>query len=189
MKLKSPAVIFAFLLFTCCSSIAEAQITFDRPKSEGPLPNPYTMGAKRDDILKTARDVLKACSIPIDEEASKASEGRIVTRDVVFTKGVTAKSDLEHLATLPSSQVRNWLQGRFRLEVTSLALDQNRVQLQISARIQGRISGVLESERWIDGVSNGTLEDEVLRGMAGKALGIDLSVKGKGKRQILNCEY
>jgi hypothetical protein len=48
---------------------------------------------------------------------------------------------------------------------------------------------VLESERWIDGVSNGTLEDEVLRGMAGKALGIDLSVKGKGKRQILNCEY
>ena len=189
MKLKSSAVIFAFLLLTCWSSMAQAQITFDRPKSEGQLPNPYTMGAKRDDILKTAREVLKACSIPIDEEASRASEGRIVTRDVVFTKGVTAKSDLEHLATLPSSQVRNWLQGRFHLEVTSLALDQNRSQLQISARIQGRMAGVLESERWIDGVSNGTLEDEVLRGMAGKTLGIDLSIKGKGKRQILNCEY
>jgi hypothetical protein len=36
------------------------------------------------------------------------------------------------------------------------------------------------------------LEDETLRGLAGRILGIDLSVKvssGRPTRRILNCEY
>lgn len=188
MKLKSRSLVIALFIAAIFSTNAFAQLTFDRPKGEPPLPNPYTLGSKREDVLKVAREIFQTCGFPVDEVASKASGGRIVTKYVVYTRGVTTRSDLEHLATLPASDVRNWRQGRFLLEVASLPYDQNRTQLQISAKIQGRLGGVLE-EKWIDGVSNGTLEDEVLRGLAGKLLGLDLSLSGKGKRHILNCQY
>lgn len=188
-KLNLRMLTLTILWLLCCSGATFAQLTFDKPKTEGPLANPYTIGGKREDILKSVREVFKSCAIPIDEEASRANEGRIVTKPVVYTRGVTAKSDLEHLATLPAGDVRNWLQGRYSLEVIALPLDQSRAQLQVSARIQGRLGGVLDGEKWIDGTTNGTLEDEVLRGLAGKILGLDLSLKGKGQRRLLNCEY
>lgn len=191
MKLTSRSLSVAFFLLAICSTNAFAQLTFDKPKSEPPLPNPYTLGAKREDVLRVAREIMKTCNFPIDEVASKASDGRIVTQYVVYTKGVTTRSDLEHLVVLPASDVRSWQSGRFLLEITSLPFDQNRTQLQISAKVQGRLGGVAE-EKWIDGVSNGNLEDEVLRGLAGQVLGLDLSRasrSSKGKRHILNCEY
>lgn len=188
MKLKSRSLGAAFFVLAICSTTALAQLTFDRPKSEPPLPNPYTLGSKREDVLKVAREIFKTCGFPVDEAASKASDGKIVTKYVVYTRGVTTRSDLEHLATMPASDVRSWGQGRFLLEVVSLPFDQNKTQLQVSAKIQGRLGGVA-GETWIDGVSNGILEDEVIRGLAGKVLGIDLSRSGKGKRHILNCEY
>ncbi len=191
MKLMSRSFAVALFILSICSTDALAQLTFDKPKSEPPLPNPYPLGAKREDVLKVAREIFQTCGFPIDEVASKASDGKIVTKFVVYTRGVTTRSDLEHLATMPASTVRNWLQGRFLLEIVSLPFDQNRTQLQVSAKIQGRLGGVTE-ETWIDGVSNGNLEDEVLRGLAGKVLGMDLnraSRSAKGKRHILNCEY
>lgn len=184
---SSLALTFLWLVF--CPGGAYAQLTFDKPKTEGPLPNPYTIGGRRDDVLKTVLEVFRKCEIPVDESASSANEGRIVTKPVVYTRGVTAKSDLEHLSTLPAGDVRNWLQGRYSLEVTALPLDQNRIQLFVSGRIQGRLGGIAEGEKWVDATSNGTLEDEVLRGLAGKILGLDLSLKGKGQRRLLNCEY
>lgn len=189
MKFKSRSLGVAFVILVGISTNAFAQFTFDKPKSEGQLKNPYTLGAKRENIVKAVDEILKACSFPVDTIASRPIDGKIVTTNVIFTRGVTAQSDLEHLATLPSSQVRNWLQGRFILEITSLPLDQDHSQLQVSARLQGRMAGVAEGERWINGVSNGTLEDEVIRAIAGKVLGIDLSLYGKGKRRIANCEY
>jgi hypothetical protein len=175
-------------LFLCCTTTASAQIEFDRPKTEGPLPNPYTLATKREDIVKAAVDLLKACAIPLDEAATKLADGKIVTKPVVYTKGVTANSDLEHLATMPASDVRNWLQGRYSLEINALPVDQTKAQIQISARIQGRLAGTGIDQRWVTGVSNGSLEDEVLRGLSGKILGIDLSLK-KGQRRLLSCEY
>lgn len=171
---------------------AYAQLTFDRPKTEPPLDNPYTISLPREKILEGVKEVLKTCSIPIDDNLSKPSEGKIVTKPVSFSKGVTTKSDLEYLSTLPAGDVRNWVQGRYSLEITALPLDQTRSQLLVGANIQGRISDVLNPNKWIDCQSNGRLEDEVLRGMAGKILGIDLSMKnssGRSSRRILNCEY
>jgi len=179
-------IVFAFII----APAALAQIEFDKPKTEGPLPNPYTLAAKRDDIIKAARDLMKACAIPIDEAATKDGEGKIVTKGVVYTRGVTANSDLEHLANMGASDVRNFLQGRYSLEITSLPVDQAKAQIQIAAKVQGRLAGRM-GEVWVDGISNGLLEDEVLRGLAGRILGIDLSQKrrGGGGRRILNCEY
>ena len=183
-------LVTSLLFVICVAASAQAQIQLDRPKTEPPLDNPYTMSIPREKILETAREVLRTCDIVIDEVLSKPSEGKFITRPVVFTKGVTTKTDLEYLATLPADDVRNWRQGRFVLEISALPLDQKRSQLFISARIQGRLADALDSNKWIDGQSNGRLEDEVMRGLAGKILGIDLSVKtGNNTRRILNCEY
>jgi hypothetical protein len=176
-------------IFGSLSAEARAQLRFDKPKSEPPLENPYTVGVPRDQIVQTAREILKACSIPIDEDLSRPAEGKLVTKNVVFARGVTAKSDLEHLATMPASEVRDWQQGRYHLEITALPLDGKKSQIQVSALFQGKVADPLRSNHWIDGQSNGTLEDEVLRGLAGKLLGIDLSIKGNNKRRILTCEY
>ena len=178
------AVVVAFSAIS-----ANAQITFDRPKTEPPLDNPYTISIPREKILETAKEILKTCTLQIDENLSKPGEGKIVTKPVSFTKGVTTKTDLEYLGKLPADDVRNWVQGRFSLEITALPLDQKRSQLLIVAHIQGRVADVLNPNKWIDCQSNGRLEDEVLRGLAGKILGIDLSLKGNNRRRILTCEY
>lgn len=188
VKLRGP--VFALLLVICAAASTQAQIQLDRPKTEPPLNNPYTMSVPREQILETVREVLKTCAISLDEELSKPSEGKLITKPIVFTKGVTTKTDLEYLATLPADDVRNWRQGRYTLEISALPLDQKRSQLFIAAHIQGRLADALDNNKWIEGQSNGRLEDEVLRGLAGKILGIDLSLKtGSNTRRILNCEY
>ena len=188
MKVTFSRLVSALLLTLFVAPTILAQIEFDKPKVEGPLPNPYTLGAKREDIVKQTRELMKACSIPIDETNSNDGAGKVVTKPVLYTRGVTANSDLEHLANMGASDVRDFLQGRYSLEITSLPVDQAKAQIQISAKIQGRLAGRM-GEVWVDGISNGQLEDEVLRGLAGRILGIDLTMKRRGGRRILNCEY
>ncbi len=191
-NLKCRLFLLAVAFLAVSATSANAQFTFDKPETEPPLDNPYTMSVPREKILETVRDILKTCALQIDDTLSKPSEGKIVTKPINFSKGVTTKTDLEYLATLPAGDVRNWVQGRYSLEITALPLDQKRSQLLISANIQGRIADVLSANKWIDCQSNGRLEDEVLRGLAGKILGIDLSLKtssGRNSRRILTCEY
>lgn len=187
--LKCRLLLLAFVVAVFSAASAQAQFTFDRPKTEPPLDNPYTMSVPREKILEGVREVLKTCALQIDESLSKPGEGKIVTKSVNFSKGVTTKTDLEYLAKLPAGDVRNWVQGRFSLEITALPLDQTRSQLLIVATIQGRVADAMSSNKWIDCPSNGRLEDEVLRGLAGKVLGIDLSLKGNNRRRLLTCEY
>jgi hypothetical protein len=191
MKKLSYLSLLIFII-SCWSFEARAQIQFDRPKTEPRLENPYTIGVPREQILQTVREVFKTCAIEIDDTQSKPGDGKIVTKSVIFTRGVTAKADLEHLATIPAGEVRNWQQGRFNLEITALPLDGKRSQLMVNAHIQGKVADAASGSQWVEGQSNGLLEDEVLRGLAGKILGIDLSVKvssGRPTRRILNCEY
>jgi hypothetical protein len=188
MRLRPGSFSLVLLCLACWPLAAQAQIQFDRPKTEPPLPNPYTITATREQILKTTREVLAACSIPLNEEASNPAEGKLVTQYYVFTKGVTVRNDLSHVCKLPASEVRNWIQGRYYLEIISLPLDEKRSQLHIIPHFQGQIQEVL-GKKWVDCPSTGTLEDEVLRGLAGRILGIDLSVKGNNRRRLFNCEY
>ncbi len=191
-KLKLHLFLLAVVFAAVSAITAQAQLTFDRPKTEPPLDNPYNMNMPREKILEGVREVLKTCNLQIDETLSKPAEGKIVLKPVVFTKGVTTKSDLEYLATLPAGDVRNWIQGRASLEITALPLNQKTSQLLVSANIQGRIADALSPNKWIDCQSNGRMEDDVLRGLAGKILGIDLSQKnssGRSSRRILTCEY
>jgi hypothetical protein len=192
MKLKTSYICLSLLFIIFFSFDARAQIQLDRPKTERPLDNPYVIHAPREQILQTVREVFKACAIEIDDTLSKPSEGKIVTKSVVFTRGVTARADLDHLAKMPAGEVRNWQQGRWRLEVTALPLDDKRSQLSVNAHIEGKVIEASGGAQWIEGQSNGSLEDEALRGLAGRILGIDLSIKassGRPTRRILSCEY
>jgi hypothetical protein len=192
MNLKTFYICISLLFITFCSFDARAQIQLDRPKTEPRLDNPYIIHAPREQILQTVREVFKACAIEIDDTLSKPNEGKIVTKSVVFTRGVTARADLDHLAKMPAGEVRNWQQGRWRLEVSALPLDDKRSQLSVSAHIEGKVIEASGGVQWIEGQSNGSLEDEALRGLAGRILGIDLSVKassGRPTRRILSCEY
>src|SRR5215813_1856062 len=192
MNLKLSYICLSLFIIACCSFDARAQIQLDRPKTEPPLDNPYTMGVSREQILQTVREVFNTCAIQIDDTLSKLSEGKIVTKSVVFTRSVTTKADLEHLAKMPAGEVRNWQQGRWRLEITALPLDGKRSQLSVIAHIEGKLADASGVGEWVEGQSNVALEDEALRGLAGKILGIDLSVKvssGRPTRRIMNCEY
>jgi hypothetical protein len=192
MNLRMPYICLSLLFIAICSFDARAQLQLDRPKTERPLDNPYVIHAPREQILQTVREVFKNCAIEVDDTLSKPSEGKIVTKSVVFTRGVTVKADLDHLAKMPAGEVRNWQQGRWSLEVSAIPLDEKRSQLSVSARIEGKVIEASGGAKWIEGQSNGLLEDEALRGLAGRILGIDLSVKvssGRPSRRILNCEY
>jgi len=192
MNLKLFYICLSLFFIACWSLDARAQIQLDRPKTEPPLDNPYPIGVPREQILQTVQEVLKTCAIQIDDTLSKPGEGKIFTKSVVFTRGVTAKADLEHLAKMPAGEVRNWQQGRWRLEITALPLDGKRSQLSVIAHIEGKLADASGVGQWVEGQSNGALEDEALRGLAGKILGIDLSVKvssGRPTRRIMNCEY
>ena len=189
MKFRLTFSLLAVVWVAFAALTASAQLTFDKPKTEPPLPNPYTMSVKREQILEAARDVLKACAIPMDEDLSRPAEGKLVTKAVVYSRGITVRNDLEYLATLPAGDVRNWSQARYVLEIIAVPVDQKRSQLQVNVSLQGRAADANGTLKWIEGKSNGRLEDEVIRGMAGKALGIDLTVKGKTQRRLLNCEY
>ena len=192
MNQKTFYICLSLFFIAFCSFDARAQIQLDRPKTERPLDNPYVIHAPREQILQTVREVFKACAIEIDDTLSKLNEGKIVTKSVVFTRGVTARADLDHLAKMPAGEVRNWQQGRWRLEVSALPLDDKRSQLSVIAHIEGKVIEASGGAQWIEGQSNGSLEDEALRGLAGRILGIDLSVKassGRPIRRILSCEY
>jgi hypothetical protein len=188
MKRLFPFFLTSLLRF-CGTIAARGQIQLDKPKTEPPLENPFKMGISREQIIETTNQVLRACSIPLDESLSKPREGKLVTKPLVFTRGVTTQTDLEYLAKMPGGDVRTWTQGRYFLEITASPIDGSRSQLFVSAHIQGKYADVLTGNQWIEGQSNGRLEDEILRGLAGKILGIDLSIKKNTRRQILNCEY
>jgi len=185
-------------VFLCWLSVTvsgAAQIQLDRPKQSEPLPSPYTVGLPRDTILDSVRDVLKSCQISFKQpppRAPLATEVRIVTDYLYFAEGVNSRTDLGYYANLPADDVRIWTGGRARLEISALPLDARRSQLQITALLEGRVAPIGEyakAERWVPVDSNLRLEDEVLRGLAGKLLGLDLSINQEGRRRILKCEY
>src|SRR5262245_66630717 len=108
MNLKMSYICLSLLFIIFCSFDARAQIQLDRPKTKRPLDNPYVINAPSEQILQTVREVFKACAIEVDDTLSKPSEGKIVTKSVVFTRGVTAKADLDNLDKMPEGEIRKW---------------------------------------------------------------------------------
>ncbi|MFN7945134.1 MAG: hypothetical protein U0Z53_07265 [Blastocatellia bacterium] len=185
----------ALCWLTMVLSTAQAQIEWDKPENTKPLPSPYTIAASRPQIISTARQILNSCGISYQDQSRRIEpiEDKLLTGWMKYADGVTSRTDLAHYANLPrAEETRAWVEGRVRIAIRALPLDEHRSQIVIEAFPQGRAAPIVgpdRSARWIDLESNGRLEDEVLRGLAGKILGLDLSIDHNGRRRILKCEY
>jgi hypothetical protein len=192
-QLRSRFVCLIFACLTCWPIATQAQIDFDKPGNKRTLPTPYTIEASSEEILDTAGEILESCKITYVKEAKgDLSIGdRLITKYITFTRGVNARTDLAHYSNPPARDVSALTAGRVSLEIIAFPVDHVLSQISITAHFQGQTGGITNGGegKWVDCPSNGRLEDEVLRGLAGKMLGIDLSIDGNGRRRILDCEY
>jgi len=154
------ALLIALVAVVVTSSFA--QITFDRPKVEGLLANPYTAPAARDVVVEAAVGMIKDMDINLDPEKTKKEEGILVAKPVIFTKGTVTVSQLEHFSHCPAVEARNWTRGRYTLQMVIEAVDPSHAKINISAKIEGETQGMLGSS-WVECESKGILEDRILR--------------------------
>jgi len=77
---------------------AAAQLEFNRPKRAKPLPNPSIINSTRDEVLSATKQMLETREIPLDREdcSNTTGECTLLSKPVVFIKGIATKSQLEH---------------------------------------------------------------------------------------------
>src|SRR6266404_9120209 len=102
-RVSAPAIrlVLAVLLMAIA---AFGQIQFSKPKPAKPLPNPSMIAAARDEVVSITKQMLETREIPLDKEDCNATTGEctLLTKSVIFTKGIAAKSQLEHYCETPS---------------------------------------------------------------------------------------
>ncbi|HWN98482.1 MAG TPA: hypothetical protein VNS63_04360, partial [Blastocatellia bacterium] len=83
---------------------ASGQIQLQKPKYAKPLPNPSIIGAQRDEVATIIKQMLETREIPLDKEDCNQTTGEctLLSKSVVFTKGITTRSQLEHYCEVPS---------------------------------------------------------------------------------------
>lgn len=164
-------VLCALIIFLAATSAA-GQIQLSKPKTEKPLPNPSIIQAARDEVLIAIKQMLETREIPLDKEDCNAITGEctLISKPVVFIKGITTKSQLEHYSTVPAADLRNWTRGRYVLRIQISPASQKSSQVGVYARFEGMSDNVIGSE-WVQLTSNGELEDRMLRCIQDRVLG------------------
>jgi hypothetical protein len=154
------ALLFLFLI----AMTVGAQIQFDRPKTAKPLPNPSIIAAQRDEVVTAVKQMLETREIPLDKEDCNATTGEctLITKAVIFIKGIPTISQLQHYADVPKRDVRNWSKGRYVLRFQISPASPNTAQVGVYARFEGLTDSVIGSE-WVQLTSKGELEDTLLR--------------------------
>ena len=160
------------LLLTAMTSLA--QLEFKRPKPAKPLPNPSIINAARDDLLSLIKQMLETREISLDKEdcGSTTGECTLISKPVVFIKGIATKSQLEHYCEMPAVEVRNWARARYVLRFQITPATPKTSQVGVYARFEGMINAVTGSE-WVALTSKGELEDLMLRCIQDRAQGGD----------------
>jgi hypothetical protein len=154
------AALVGLLLAVGCA----AQIQFNRPKTAKPLPNPSIMNAARDETVTLIKQLLETREIPLDKEDCNATTGEctLVSKPIIFTKGIPAKSQLQHFAEMPDRDPRNWSKGRYVLRFQVTPATPRTAQVGANARFEGLTDGAAGQE-WVQLASRGELEDMMLR--------------------------
>jgi hypothetical protein len=152
----------AFLLLIALA--VGAQIQFNRPKSAKPLPNPSILMAQRDEVVTVIKQMLETREIPLDKEDCNATTGEctLISKSVIFIKGIPTRSQLQHYADVPERDVRNWSRGRYVLRFQISPASPKTAQVGVYARFEGLTDGVIGTQ-WIQLTSKGELEDALLR--------------------------
>ena len=150
------------------------QIEFSRPKGEQRIPNPSIIGAARDEVLTATKQMLETREIPLDKEDCGQTTGEctLISKPVVFTKGITTRSQLQHYCTVPAAEVRNWVKGRYVLRVQISPASPATSQVGVYARFEGMTDGLGGSE-WIQLESKGEMEDRLLKCVRDRVRGLD----------------
>jgi hypothetical protein len=154
----------SILILLALVAIIYGQIQLGRPKTEKPLPNPMVIGASRDEVRAVVKQMLEAREIPLDKEDCNPQTGEcaLISKPVIFIKGITTRSQLEHYCEVPTANVRNWVKGRYTLRIQINPASPKTSQVGIYARFDGLTDGVIGSE-WVPLASKGELEDKLLR--------------------------
>lgn len=130
-----------------------------------PLPNPYRLTGRRDVIITAVQELMRDRKLVVDENASRLSDGIIVSQPFTFTKGaVVAQADLSRYADVPLSNARGWTRGRYTLTVEVQPIDGTAANVSVNAKVEGRSDGVTGAE-WATLRSTGLAEDQFLEGL------------------------
>lgn len=153
---------------------AGGQIQLQKPKTIKPLPNPSIIVASRDEVMSTTKQMLETREIPLDKEDCNQVTGEcmLLSKAVVFTKGIPTRSQLEHYCDVPSAAVRNWVRGRYVLRFQITPASTKTAQVGVYAKFEGMTDGVSGSE-WVPLTSKGELEDTMLRCIQDRVQGGD----------------
>ena len=156
--------IFSVLMVLLTLIPAAAQIEFKRPKPTQPLPNPSLAGASRDDVVRVTKQMLETREVPLDKEDCNATTGEctLISKPVVFIKGIPTRSQLQHFCELADRDVRQWARGRYVLRVQINPASARTAQVGVYAKFEGMLNSVTGNE-WVGLDSRGELEDQMLR--------------------------
>lgn len=130
-----------------------------------PLPNPYRLTGRRDVIINAVQELMRDRKLVMDENASRLSDGIIVSQPFTFTKGaVVAEADLSRYAGVPVAAARGWTRGRYTLTVEVQPIDGTSANVAVNAKVEGRSDGVTGAE-WTTLRSSGLAEEQFLEGL------------------------
>src|SRR5215831_10798432 len=134
----------------------------DKTRDKPMLPNPYRLTARRDVIMKAVAEVMRDRKLVMDDASSKPDEGILVSQPYTFIKGaVVTGPQLNHYASLVTTDQRNWTRGRYTLTVEVQPIDGVSANVSVNAKIEGRVDGPTGAE-WISLPSSGEAEQEFL---------------------------
>ena len=143
----------------------------DKTKTRQMLANPYRLAARRDLLIENVNQVLKEQKLIIDENASRLSEGFIVTQPFIFAKGpVITQNELSRYAILPNSDTV-YTRGRYILTVEIQSIDGIQNNVSVTAKVDGKSESGLRSE-WTTLQSSGIAEDQFLSKLIEAVTGI-----------------
>jgi hypothetical protein len=151
----------------------------DKTRAVSLLPNPYRLTARRDVLIKAVMDVMRDRKLIFDDASSKPAEGILVSQPYTFIKGaVVTQSELNHYASIVSSDSRSWTRGRYTITVEVQPIDGASANVSVNAKIEGRTDGPTGAE-WITLPSTGIAEQEFLSALIENVTGATPSTSRK----------
>jgi hypothetical protein len=133
------------------------------------------MPAARDEVLTMTKQMLETREIPLDKEDCNGITGEctLISKPVMFIKGIQTKSQLEHYSEVPAADVRNWVSGRYVLRIQISPASPKTSQVAVYTKFEGRTTDGAMGSEWVPLTSKGELEDKILRCIQDRVLGGD----------------
>lgn len=142
-----------------------------RTPTRVPLPNPYRFTVPNDVLTKAVVELMSERKLILDDASSKPEQGLLISQPYTFTRGsVVTASELNRLAEVPATEVRNWTRGRYTLIVEVQPIDGSHTNVAVNARVEGRSDNVTGAE-WVTLRSSGEAEEQFITDLVIKLTG------------------